>query len=190
MAWEAFSTINPGTGRAVYFADAPPLSSVGISFAAGDIVICTDTASGNPVMWRCVTAGDPGTWESVGESLLQVNFNVIGGSAAADYDGGVIMKGNWELVAATERHQTAGTDVGAVTLQVVKAASGTAKSAGTAMLASGFDLKASANTNQAGTPHSTAANRQVSDGDLVGLNPSGTLTAVDGVTVTCYFKRI
>ena len=190
MPWEPYSTINPGTGRAVYFADAPPLSSVGISFAAGDLVICTDTTTGNPVMWRCISSGDPGTWESVGESLLQVNFNVIGGANAADYDGGVIMRGAWELVAVTERHQTAGTDAGAVTLQVVKAASGTAKGSGTNMLASGINLKASANTNQSGTPHATAANRQVADGDLVGLSTTGTLTAVDGVTVTCYFKRI
>src|SRR3990167_5563912 len=51
---------------------------------------------------------------------------------------------NYELIKARERHETAGSDGGAVTVTVVKAASGTAPGSGTNMLELTFNLKGTA----------------------------------------------
>jgi hypothetical protein len=119
-----------------------------------------------------------------------VDFNIIGGAAAADYDGCVVMRGAWQLVAGIERHQTAGNDGSAVTLMVKSAASGTAKGSGTDMLSAGFNLKGTADTNIAAALHGTLGNTQVADGEAVALVLTGTATTCDGVSVSLWFKRL
>jgi hypothetical protein len=94
------------------------------------------------------------------------------------------------LTAFTERHEVAGSDGGAVTLMLAKVPSGTAKGAGTDMLAAGVNLKAAADTNQAGALHATPANYTLAAGDALALVPSGTLTAVAGVTARAVLKRV
>ena len=121
---------------------------------------------------------------------LIVTANVPAGAAAADLDGLFFIASQaWEVIRVVERHGTAGNDAGAVTLMVKKVPSGTAKAAGTDVLASGINLKATADTNQVGTLSATAANRQLADGDALGLVPTGTLTALDAVTVMVELKR-
>lgn len=122
--------------------------------------------------------------------FFPVYFIVPAGTAAADYDGVQVLHQACELVAVYQRHQTAGSDVGAVTLMLKKVPSGTAKAAGTDMLAAGLNLKAVADTNQTGTLHAAPANYRCAAGDGVGLVTTGTLAAVDGVSVTAWFKRI
>lgn len=95
----------------------------------------------------------------------------------------------WQVASVLCVTETAGTDAGAVTLQIVKTASGTAKGAGTAILATPFDLKAAADTVQAGTLAALAA-IQLNPGDSLALVPTGTLTAVAGLCVTVELKRI
>lgn len=99
-----------------------------------------------------------------------------------------------EIMSVTERHETLGTDGGAVTVDVVKASSGTALASGTSLLASTISLKATINTTQsrtlaAGTLASTAAGRTVLAGQCIGLKFSGTMTAVTGVCITVVLKR-
>jgi hypothetical protein len=101
---------------------------------------------------------------------------------------------DYELVEARESHVTAGSDGGAVTLDVVKAASGTAVGSGTSMLASTFSLKSTAATPVAksdalGTTSRTEANRQITKGDTVYADHTGTATAVAGGCLTLVFKR-
>jgi hypothetical protein len=100
----------------------------------------------------------------------------------------------WEVAQVYERHATAGSDGSAVSLQLVKAASGTAVSAGTAILATAFDLKGTADTNQraaASTEFSaTLTDRQLKGGDSLGLKLTGTPTSVANVTVTVELRRI
>lgn len=94
---------------------------------------------------------------------------------------------DYEIVEATEVHETLGTDGSAVTADVVKASDGTALSGGTSMLASTFNLKATINTMQRrsnATLAATVANRRVSRGQRVGIKFSGTMTAVTGVCIT------
>lgn len=125
----------------------------------------------------------------LGASFL-VTFNVAGGAVAGDYDGSIPIPFAWKAVSVTERHQTAGSDAGAVTVMVTKVPSGTAKGSGTDMLSAGINLKATADTNQSGTLHGTAANYTGAAGDAVALVTTGTLTAVDGVTVTVELQRV
>lgn len=121
---------------------------------------------------------------------MLVTFNIPAGATAADYDGVIPIPFAWRAVSVRERHQTAGTDAGSVGLMVKKVPSGTAKASGTDMLAAAINLKATANTNQSGTLHGTPANYTGAAGDGIGLVSSGTLTAVDGVSVTVELERV
>lgn len=124
-------------------------------------------------------------------NAIPLQFNVPGGAVAADYDGvPFIADKKYEVVVVKERHGAVGTDAGAVTLMVKKVPSGTAKAAGTDVLAAGINLKAAANTAQDGTLHATLANKQLAAGDGLGLEPTGVLTAVDAVGVTVWIKAL
>jgi len=93
------------------------------------------------------------------------------------------------VTGVTERHETAGSDGGAVTLQVAKVPSGTAKGSGTNLLTAGVNLKGTADTNQSGTLAATAA-ITLAVGDALTLVPTGTLTAVAGVHVTVSLRAL
>lgn len=107
----------------------------------------------------------------------------------------LVADGEYEILSASETHETLGTDGSAVTVDVVKASDGTALSGGTSMLGSAFNLKATINTEQRktisnGGLSTTAANRRVTRGQRIGLKFSGTMTAVTGVNVTVVLQRI
>lgn len=124
-------------------------------------------------------------------AYIRAVANIIGGAAAGDYDGCFFIADEaCEVVSVRERHQTLGTDGGAVTLMVKKVPSATAKAAGTDILSAGLSLKSANDTNQSGTLHGTAANYQLAAGDALALVTTGTLTAVDGVSVHVVLKRI
>jgi hypothetical protein len=74
----------------------------------------------------------------------------------------------------------------------VKCPSGTARAAGTSVLASTLDVSSgsSNDTPITGTLNATIGNRQMAAGDSLAINASGTLTALDGVNVTVYLKKI
>jgi hypothetical protein len=81
------------------------------------------------------------------------------------------------------RPEAAGTDAGAVTCVVKKAASGTAIASGTALHSGTFNLKGTAATNQALTVDTTA--NAIPAGTAIGIDFTGTLTAAAGViTIT------
>lgn len=82
-----------------------------------------------------------------------------------------------------ERHATAGSDGGTVSLLIEKLPSGTAKDSGTD-LNTALNLKSTANTNVSATLSTTAATLELASGDSLGLVTSGTLTAVADVAVT------
>lgn len=163
------STVSPAPSRATY---GP--ATVGVEW---------DTAI------DALTINPDGTRRVLQQSFFHT-FTIAAGAAAADYDGsGLILPFKAQVVSVKERHQTLGTDGGAVTLMVKKVPSGTAKAAGTDVLAAGINLKAANDTNQSPALHATVANSQFAAGDAVALVTTGTLTAVDGVTVTVEFKR-
>ena len=97
-----------------------------------------------------------------------------------------------EIVFAAEIHETLGTDGSAVTADVVKVADGTAIGSGTSLLASTFNLKATVATRQtrklsAGT---LASDRIIYNGQTLGINFAGTMTAVTGVHITVVLNRL
>lgn len=74
----------------------------------------------------------------------------------------------------------AGTDAGAVTAVVKKAASGTAITSGTALHSGTFNLKGTAATNQTLTLSTTAADLEIPAGTCIGVDFTGVLTSAVG----------
>jgi len=95
-----------------------------------------------------------------------------------------------EILRVTEVHETAGTDAGAVTLDVLRVPSGTAIGSGTSILASTFNLKSTAATpvyKQGLNLSSTT--RRLKENESLALKTSGTLTALADVCVTIYYQN-
>lgn len=87
----------------------------------------------------------------------------------------------YRLKGITWRVETAGTDAGAVTATVKKAASGTAIASGTALHSGTANLKGTAATNQTLTLSTTEGVLDIAAGTAIGVDFTGTLTAASGV---------
>lgn len=96
----------------------------------------------------------------------------------------------YEVVAVREVHSAAGTDGGAVTLQVTKDDGTDAPGAGDDLLSAGINLKGTANTVQAGTLVATQATKRLAIGDRLAVDFAGTLTTLAGVVVTVTLRRL
>ena len=97
-----------------------------------------------------------------------------------------------EIVWASEVHEVLGTDGSAVTADIMVVPDGTVVGSGTSLLASTFDLKATVATLQtrslsAGT---LASARTIAAGQRIGINFTGTMTAVAGVNITVVLNRL
>jgi hypothetical protein len=91
----------------------------------------------------------------------------------------------YRVKAISARPTAAGTDSGAVSAVIKKAASGTAITSGTALHSGSIDLKGTANTVQDLTLSTTSTDLDIADGDAIGIDFTGTLTTAAGVvTVT------
>lgn len=119
------------------------------------------------------------------EKKLWVHHTIYGTDAATAANYGVffIAPVGCAVTVFKEVHQTAGSDAGAVTLDLEKLTGTTAPDSGTSMLASTLSLKATANSVQTATLSNTISNRALTAGDRLCLKDSGTLTAVANVTV-------
>lgn len=98
----------------------------------------------------------------------------------------------YELVEVMENHRVAGTDGGAVSLDIVHADSGEAIAAGiTALSGTLFNLKSTADTpvrrSTASGLSTTRSARVLQPGDRHDLDFQGTLTALAGVCVTLVY---
>jgi len=119
-------------------------------------------------------------------NFIQVPFRQTNGETLADafiYTATRAVK----VMGVSQVHMVAGSDGGAVTLQLKKCTGTQAPSAGTALLTNntnaGFDLKATANTVQNGTLVASSASLTLAAGDRLALDLTGTPTAVAGVQV-------
>ena len=92
-----------------------------------------------------------------------------------------------KLILATEVHSTAGSDGGAVNLQLTHDRGTDAPGAGTNLVSlnasAGFDLKGTANTPQVATFISTGI-LYIARGERISIDFAGTLTALAGLVVT------
>lgn len=100
----------------------------------------------------------------------------------------------YEVVGISQVHSVAGSDGGAVNLQVTKDTGTNAPGAGTDLLTNntnaGFNLKSTANTVQVGTLVATQATKRLAIGDRLSIDYAGVLTAVVGVVVTVRLRRL
>ncbi len=87
----------------------------------------------------------------------------------------------YRVVGITGRVTVAGTDGSAVTAEVNKVASGTAITSGTTLHTGTYNLKGTANTNQALTLSSTSADLDLAEGEALAVDFTGTLTNATGV---------
>lgn len=123
------------------------------------------------------------------ESITTVVFGTDA-ATATNYDIFWIAPADCFLVAAYEAHKTAGSDAGAVTLNLERLLDGVALDSGVSMLESTFNLKGTANTYQSKNPAqsptftSAVADNAIPRGARVALKDSGTLTAVNHVVLT------
>lgn len=101
-----------------------------------------------------------------------------------------IAQRDFYLISVTERHEVAGSDAGAVTVMLKKVASGTVPASGTDMLTTGLSLKTTANTNQDGSLVITAGGLTIPRGYALSFVTTGTLTAVQGVTISVLLKAV
>lgn len=121
----------------------------------------------------------------------------LSGANAALADGYVFtaLDADYELVAVSEVHGTAGSDGGAVTADVVRVASGGTIAAGTSLLSSTFNLKSTVDTpvtknvSNAGLP-AAQSSRVISRGQSLAINLAGTLTALAGMAITIVLQPI
>lgn len=86
--------------------------------------------------------------------------------------------------AVSEKHTVAGTDAGAVTLQIERLQGTTALDSGTTILETAFDLKGTAYTTQQGQLNRIKTSTALQTGDSLALKDSGVLTSLQGVQVT------
>ncbi len=126
-------------------------------------------------------------------NTFEISTSLPGTNAATATNYGIFFIAPFacEIVSVREVHTAAGTDTGAVTLDVEKLTGAQALDAGVAVLgATKIDLKGAANTVQAPALTATTANKQLAVGDMLALKDTGALTAVAGVTVTVELKKI
>ena len=113
-----------------------------------------------------------------------INVNIEYNASAVDKVSFVATRA-YRVHAITGRPTVAGTDGGAVTAVIKKAASATAITAGTALHSSTYNLKGTADTIQNLTLSTTATDLQIPAGTAIGVDFTGTLTSATGVvTVT------
>lgn len=95
----------------------------------------------------------------------------------------------YEVLSIVEKHDVAAT-VGVVTLDVLNVPNGVTLASGVSILVAKFDLTAAADTAQIKSGLALKTNRTFSPGDSIALKVTGTLTTLEGVQVTIYYKPL
>lgn len=117
---------------------------------------------------------------------IWVHHTIVGTAAATATNYGVflIVPIACLVTKIQEVHMTLGTDAGAVSLNIEKLTGTQALDAGSALLSTAFDLKASVNVVRTGTLTTTSSVRSLARGDRLAMDDAGTLTSVYNVTVS------
>lgn len=122
--------------------------------------------------------------------IVSVRINGTAPATAANYGSIFTADRAYQVIEVHEIHETAGSDGGAVTLDITKDTGTNAPGAGSSIFASGtFDLKGTANTLQTkGAVQNTPG--CLSRGHRLGLKDTGVLTAVAGLQVTVVLQSV
>lgn len=116
---------------------------------------------------------------------LVINVNVPNATDAVNQVA-CIAPFNCKLVAVQARHKTASTSG---TMDVVKAASGTAVSAGTTLLTATMSNAGTADTNVNGSVLATIGGSRILKGTAIGLKFAGTLTNLVNLDITIILRQ-
>ena len=124
-------------------------------------------------------------WRFLRGRKIYIHHTIYGADAATAGNYGVfwIVPFECTITEIREVHQTAGTDAGAVSLQIEKLTGTQALDAGVATLATAFNLKGTIDTISTGTLTATVADKRLVRGDRLAMDDSGTLASVANVTV-------
>lgn len=124
-------------------------------------------------------------FKDISQKKVWVHHTIVGTAAATATNYGVFWIAPFPcfITGFLEVHQTAGTNGGAVTLQLEKLNDGEAPDAGDVVLTTALSLKTTANTYQTGVLAAALGVRQLVIGDRLCMRDSGTLTDVANVTV-------
>jgi hypothetical protein len=188
----SISSVTPNlanSGQLIYFGTAAPLTAdaYGLNFNVGDIVVNTAPAAGSAIGWICTGAGSPGTWDQFGGTVQDAIFN--GPTNASIVTGSFFLSGTttYLVVGAVEVHSTAGTDGGAVTLDVVVDPTTGAPGGGTSVLTAPFNAKATANVVQTAA---IVAGSKILPGQRLSLKVTGTTTSLAGVIIKVGLQKV
>jgi hypothetical protein len=96
----------------------------------------------------------------------------------------------FEVLSIVEKHDVAGNDASAVTLDIFKVPNGTTLASGTSILVSTFDLKSTADTAVLKQGLELNSSRGFKPFDSIALKTTGTLTTLEGVQITIYIKPL
>lgn len=120
-----------------------------------------------------------------------LTHTIVGADAATAANYGVFFIAPFPcfVLSVREVHQTAGSDGSAVTLNVEKLTGTEAPGSGDELLSTALSLKATANTVQEGTLTQDFSLRNLATGDRLALEDTGTLTAVNNITVTIEIRQ-
>lgn len=161
--------------------DSNPYVSNKLNLVKGDR-LCFVIASGVTSLAgvQITIAMTPGGKSLTAEYVMNVNGD-IGTTTIFNANADYVVTGIQAIWSA------AGTDVGAVTLDVTKDTGTAAPGAGTTCLAAVVNLKATANTVVNPALTATAATLRMAPGDRIAVKLNGTLTALAGLVVVVSF---
>lgn len=131
------------------------------------------------------------TWEEIENKdgfYITVNLTGVLAQTSGYYGAFFTARHPFEVLRASEVHTVAGSDAGAVSVDIEKVEGTTAIGSGTSVLASTFDLKSTANTVVYKEAYNLSSARILKEGDRLALKVSGTLTDLQGVQITLYCK--
>lgn len=116
---------------------------------------------------------------------LYIHHTIVGTAAATAGNYGVFWIAPFECTVNSirEAHQTAGTDAGAVTLQIEKLTGTQALDAGVNVLSTTINLKGTADTVVTGTLTATEADRVLATNNRLAMKDAGTLTSCANVSI-------
>lgn len=181
--WKFF--IIPSQGAAAYSPAAIVISGTSQS-------VTSELTTGAPVIVNQSVDGQIIQNSIITPAYLEITTALVSTLPATTGNYGNFFVANraYEVVSARESHTVAGSDAGAVTLDIEKLTAAQALDAGVSVLAGTFNLKSTANTPVAQTPSATEANRKLAAGDRLALKDAGVLTAVAGLAVTITLKAL
>lgn len=126
------------------------------------------------------------------KDMMQVGWGIPGNNAA-----GALVYGQFfialfpvEVIEVAFVHEQAGSDAGAVTLQLEKLTGTQALDSGVNLLKTAIDLKSTAYTVQYPELTATKADRKLQRGDRLAMKDSGTLTNLRGPTLTVRLRPL